>query len=237
MSSSSNGIGKRPGDATSASASTSTSTSDPYLTNDFFPLTQASNAILAALRADESAPDADLYRRIASSSNANSSTSTAAATATDSNGNNNQGHLYRSSSLVYNTNTNATTTGNTGNSIGITNTGSNANATRTNTTTADIQNTIHHENSIPLPPYLTNIIKETKLSSLMGILPEGNMVWVSVDDSLYIWEYGHGSLHGSHGNKKEDFVCFQVPSGQCVVSVGIVKPKPGTYILLLDCSF
>ena len=205
-----NGNGKRSGDAASLSAS------DPFVTNDFFPLNQASNAVLAALRADESSPDADLYRRIASSSN-----SSTAAAPYSTNGNNNQGHLY---------NTNATTTNSTTNS----NTNSNTNAT-TNTTKAEIHNTIHHENSIPLPPYLTNIIKETKLSSLMGILPQGNMVWVSVDDSLYIWEYGQGSLHG-HGNKKEDFVCFQVPSGQCVVSVGIVKPKPGTYhTLLLDC--
>ena len=88
---------------------------------------------------------------------------------------------------------------------------------------SEVYNTLSHTNSVPLPPYLTNIIKETKLSSLMGILPEGNMVWVSVDNSLYLWEYG--SLSG--GRKKEDFVCFKVPSGQCVVSVGIVKPKPG----------
>jgi hypothetical protein len=164
---------------------------DPFLANDFYPLKHAHNAIMAALRADESTPDADLYRRIASNSSNDSSQ--------------NQCHLYRSAGI---------------NPEGH---------ARQGTDAGDTHNTVHHENSIPLPPYLTNIIKETKLSSLMGMLPQGNMVWVSVDDALYIWEYG--SLNG--GRKKEDFVCFQVPSGQCVVSVGIVTPKPGKFVILL----
>jgi nuclear pore complex protein Nup155 len=162
---------------------------DPFLTNDFYPLNQAHNAILTALRADESAPDADLSRRIASSSSTSSDV---------------QGHTYRALQSA---------------------SGPNGAAARPEESmpAADVYSTLSHANSIPLPPYLTNVIKETKISSLMGILPEGNMVWVSVDGSLYLWEYG--SLSG--GRKKEDFVCFQVPSGQCVVSVGIVKPKPG----------
>ena len=194
-------------------STTNISRSDPFLSNDFYPLNQAHNAVLAALRADESAPDADLYRRIASNSDG-------------------QGHLYRtldSNGQHENVNTNA-----------------NANVPEpfngimsSPKPTADahhadahVYNALRHANSIPLPPYLTNIIKETKLSSLMGILPEGNMVWVSVDDSLYLWEYG--SLNG--GRKKEDFVCFRVPSGQCVVSVGIVKPKAGESLCLaLPC--
>ena len=46
----------------------SSTPTDPYLTNDFHPLSLASSEILASLRADESAPDADLYRRLISSS-------------------------------------------------------------------------------------------------------------------------------------------------------------------------
>jgi len=41
---------------------------DPYFQNDFYPLQRASSEILSALRTDESAPDADLYRRLISSS-------------------------------------------------------------------------------------------------------------------------------------------------------------------------
>ena len=204
----------------SASGKPQTQT-DPFLTNDFYPLNQAHNAVLAALRADESAPDADLYRRIASTSASISDV---------------QGNLYRTAQSADLPRGNGTGgvaqapgVGGTGTGTGMGSMGSMGinmgMMTQAKSPEGHVYNTLDHSSSIPLPPYLTNIIKETKLSSLMGILPEGNMVWVSVDDSLYLWEYG--SLNG--GRKKEDFVCFQVPSGQCVVSVGIVKPKPGMY--------
>ena len=107
-----------------------------------------------------------------------------------------------------------------------------------------------HQHSFPLPPYLTQLLKGTKISSLMGILPETNMVWVSIDDYLYLWEYdcqdglssssvsttvtGNDGINKVRGTASmtgggEDFVCFQVPSGQCVVSVGLVKPKLGEF--------
>mmetsp|Transcript_3141 Transcript_3141/g.5841 ORF Transcript_3141/g.5841 Transcript_3141/m.5841 type:complete len:1874 (+) Transcript_3141:94-5715(+) len=161
---------------------------DPYLSNDFYPLKQAHDAVIAALRADEAAPDSDLYRRITS----------VAATSSDS-----RSRLYQAI-------------------------GDDASFATSNINDGDFyHNTLSLKNSIPLPPYLRNIIKETKHSSLMGILPQGNMAWVSVDDSLYLWEYG--SLTNNSGCDKEDFVCFRTPSGQFVVSVGLVKPKPGVF--------
>ena len=191
--------------------------SDPFLSNDFYPLAQAHNAILTALRADESAPDADLSRRIASMSSGV------------------QGHTYRAlqsgsagDSTVNRNNATSNMNGN-GNLNGGAQLNGDSNVSVNTRADGHTFGTLNHTSSIPLPPYLTNIIKETKLSSLMGILPEGNLVWVSVDDSLYLWEYGNlgGGVGGTGGRKKEDFVCFQVPSGQCVVSVGIVRPKLG----------
>ena len=202
-----NGVGN------DASASNGNKSSiDPFLANDFYPLNQAHNAVLGAMRADESAPDADLSRRISSGSNATAASDI-------------QGHTYRTSQDRDHLSNGATSSERFGGAMptqmqGNVSVSANVNA---NLDKSEVYNTLSHTNSVPLPPYLTNIIKETKLSSLMGILPEGNMVWVSVDNSLYLWEYG--SLSG--GRKKEDFVCFKVPSGQCVVSVGIVKPKPG----------
>lgn len=168
--------------STESTFETTAASIDPFLSNDFYPLTQANASILSALRKDESDPNADLYRRIASSNTSM---------------HNSEAHSYTSHN---------------GSSNG-----------------PDIHHTMQYQQSIPLPPYLTNIVKETKLSSLMGILPEGDMVWVSVDDSLYIWEYGSVEK----GRKKEDFVCFQVPTGQCIVSVGIVRPKPGMFYIFI----
>jgi len=277
----------------SASASASASSSDPFLADDYYPLAQAHKAILAALRADETSPDADLYRRIASGSatgitisNFGTST-TGASTATTGTGTRAHDqyesvpHGYRSLSSTSNTVPNPTypllsTTPTTTPTTTTTAAASSINATHTATTASspsffmspkqqpsqmtsidpttnqltttkhmpNVHSTLNHATSIPLPPYLTNIIKETKLSSLMGILPDANMVWVSVDDALYLWEYdsslvvvsSSGGQYGSSssgssssGRYKEDFVCFKVPSGQCVVSVGIVPPKKGMF--------
>jgi nuclear pore complex protein Nup155 len=177
--------------------------SDPFLSNDFYPLKLAHDAVIAALRADESAPDSDLYKRI-----------TSVAPSADS-----RGHLYQA---LWDDETKGRD--DTLNSDKYPPNFGQSLASDNLNDAEYFHNTMSLKNSIPLPPYLRNIIQETRLSSLMGILPQGNMVWVSVDDSIYLWEYG--SLT-SGGSEKEDFVCFRVPSGQCVVSVGLVKPKLG----------
>ncbi|KAL7517683.1 hypothetical protein ACHAWF_000147, partial [Thalassiosira exigua] len=64
----SGGAPSTPGASSSSSASANAASSNPdsYLADDFLPLSLASDEILAALRADESDPDADLYRRLVS---------------------------------------------------------------------------------------------------------------------------------------------------------------------------
>lgn len=247
--------------------------SDPFLSDDFYPLAQAHKAILAALRADETSPDADLYRRIASGSTSMNSTSAKSSTtaAHDPYGSS-VSHGYRSlsstsSNTLQNQNPSLTPAATTASATtpsssfrhihsplgspsfmsprqsSLTRPSTDTTATETKDGTPlatrqvpNVHSTLNHAASIPLPPYLTNIIKETKLSSLMGILPDANMVWVSVDDALYLWEYDSSLVVGGRnsGRYKEDFVCFKVPSGQCVVSVGIVPPKKGMSFFFQD---
>ena len=176
---------------------------DPYLTDDFYPLKLANESILAALRADESSPDADLYKRLASTS-----TQTLSASSGD-------GMLLYSYLGGEHESSN-----NTMNGI------HEATSSSTPMSLTELNHKLTYSRSTPLPPYLINLMKDTKLSCLMGILPLGNMVWVSIDDALYLWQYGSGD---GTGRNKEDFVCFKVPSGQCVVSVGLVKPKAGVF--------
>ena len=132
--------------------------------DDFVPLQAAGKAILQALREDEAAPDADLYRRIISSGSGS--------------------HLYFKSTAV-----------------------------------------VAHQTSIPLPPFLVEQLQTTRISSLMGILPEAGLLWMSVDDVLYLWK-----PDDVLGPSLNDLCSFVMPSGQCVVSVGLVKPKIGTDI-------
>lgn len=139
-----------------------------YWNDDFTPLEAAGKAVLAALRSDEAAPDADLYRRIVSSGSGS--------------------HLYYPTDPKF---------------PGA---------------------TMKHIRSAPLPPYLAQQLQTTRVSSLMGLLPEADLVWMSVDEKLFIWSSNTAGVPGG----MEDFCSFTVPTGQCIVSVGLVKPKKGT---------
>jgi len=173
------------------------SSTDPFTADPFFPLKEASSEILAALRADEASPDADLFRRIAHSSNSYESAKDAA-----------NAFDYRISPATLE-----------------------KISPLSQKPAADISHvhrSIQHVKSIPLPQQLAlKLAAETKLCSLMGTFPDAQLVWVSLDNTLYIWEY---ETHGNSTNARQDFVAFTVPTGQCVVSVGLVPPKPGEYI-------
>ena len=90
-----------------------------------------------------------------------------------------------------------------------------------------------HSRTVPLPPLLARELSATRLSSLMGLLPQAGLAWLSVDERLYVWSYdaalrGRGGGGGDDGST-EDFCSYAVPSGQCIVSVGLVRPKKGEY--------
>eukprot|EP00980_Cylindrotheca_fusiformis_P001997 scaffold443_cov125-Cylindrotheca_fusiformis.AAC.46 len=76
-----------------------------------------------------------------------------------------------------------------------------------------------HAQSIPLPPFLQEQLSKAKMSSMMGLLPEAELAWMTVDDRIYLWTYTR-SADG-------EFLFFQVPSRQPIVSVGIAPPKEG----------
>ena len=85
-----------------------------------------------------------------------------------------------------------------------------------------------HSRTVPLPPLLAREMSTTRLSSLMGLLPQAGLAWMSVDERLYVWSYdaalrGYGGGHDD--GSAEDFCSYAVPSGQCIVSVGLVRPK------------
>ena len=259
---------------------------DPYLKNDFHPLSLASSEILTALRADESAPDADLYRRLISSSGVgahryhvvtgendgcgevdqtSSSSSSRGAESSSSSTNN----TPRQTSD--NNNTSSSSLGIHGNVIGsplgllrTRRTPSSSSRSSTNND-ASIQSSLSaqsktskpptsylkHTKSLPIPNKLATQAQNAQLSSLMGLLPEANLVWMTCDDTLFLWSYkkfdnngnsdssdssswsssiiGGPSTPRNNNNTEEDYCSFTVPSGQCIVSIGLVKPKHGVF--------
>lgn len=130
--------------------------------DDFVPLESAGKAVLAALREEESAADADLYRRI---------------TAT-----NTGSHLYFPES------------------------------------SSPVSLRWKHLHSEPLPSFLVQQLRSAQYHSFMGLFTPASLAWMSVDHKLYLWSFRY---------QDGSFSCFDVPSRQSIVSVGLVKPKKG----------
>jgi len=101
-------------------------------------------------------------------------------------------------------------------------------------TTSTPTTVFEHHHSIPLPSHLSKLISSVKVASLMGLLPEANLAWMSVDETLYIWAYDteengiwSPSKRINSNSRMEDFCTFVLPSKRNIVSVGLVRPKKG----------
>lgn len=150
--------------------------------------------MLREMRGDEAAPDADLYRRITNSGGGGGGMSSSGST-----------------------------------TVG----GGATTSTPTNTTDTKSHNYFHqescssshisHSRSVPLPPFLAQQLEQAKISTYMGLFPQAELSWLTVDDKLYLWSYNtsHNSMD------PQDFSWFTVPSHRPIVSVGLVPPKQG----------
>jgi len=88
---------------------------------------------------------------------------------------------------------------------------------------------IEHLKFLSFPNFLKDELNKAKFSSLKGLMAEANLAWLSVDDKVFIWSYDEcnsNEINGCHGG---DFCSFTSPSGQCIVSVGIVPAKAGVF--------
>lgn len=81
-----------------------------------------------------------------------------------------------------------------------------------------------HERSVPLPPYMAKELQNVKTISLMGLLTEAGLAWLTVDDKLFLWPYAV-----QDAREGPSFISFQAPNGQCVLSVGLATPPKGLF--------
>ncbi|KAL3925645.1 MAG: hypothetical protein SGILL_000273 [Bacillariaceae sp.] len=189
---------------------------DEYWQDDFRPLRDAGKGILAVLRRDEMSTHGDLYRRIISST-----TSTASTNNGDAETNPAHHYFYPGSS-------------------------SNNNGSSESDKTFEIdgkESTIHHMGTIPLPPALAEKRKKVKMSTMMGLFPQGQLAWLTIDDTVYLWSY-NSSLDGTsdgaaEAGRSSQMMEFQMPSKQTILSVGLAKPKPGKNLSsqMFACAF
>ncbi|CAJ1953445.1 unnamed protein product [Cylindrotheca closterium] len=68
-----------------------------------------------------------------------------------------------------------------------------------------------HAQSMPLPSFLQEKLAKAKQYSMMGLFPEAELAWLTIDDSIYLWTFTR-SADG-------ELLYFQVPSQQPIVSV------------------
>jgi nuclear pore complex protein Nup155 len=189
---------------------------DEYWKDDFTPLHAAGQAVLHALREDEAAPDADLYRRITHSGSGSHLYFPAQS-------NDGHGHGHGSNgSNGGSTSGRGRGHGMSGMSMSAPNASMNMNM---NTAPPVPVVTMKHIRSVPLPKFLAEKLKTTKSHSLMGLLSQAKLAWMSVDHTVYLW-----SFHATETATGSTFCSFAVPSGQCIIAVGLVRPKKGTYL-------
>src|SRR5437762_12795435 len=83
---------------------------------------------------------------------------------------------------------------------------------------------------------------ETQLTTQMGLFPEIQRAYITVDNRLYLWNYLNGyPLFVSNLIRSEDFQSFS-DSSQTLLAVRLIPPRPGvflpsiTYLLALCTS-
>lgn len=81
------------------------------------------------------------------------------------------------------------------------------------------QQQLQQRNFIPIPPSILDAFREAQYSSLMGLIPEIDHAWITVDDKLFLWDYRSPS----------DFSFFEGMS-DVIVSVGLAVPQPQVFL-------
>ncbi|KAL7580131.1 hypothetical protein ACA910_012889 [Epithemia clementina (nom. ined.)] len=164
---------------------------EEFWKDDYRPLRWAGKAILQALRDDEQAPDADLYRRL-----------------TESNENS---HLYfQSDSSLFAPQSNSATP-----------MPGRSNAENVGAAPSPPTICLKHRQSLPLPPLLTDALKQQRTCSYMGLLLPVGLAWMTVDEKLF--------LFSSEDPSQRSIERFENPRKQPILAVALVKPKPGVF--------
>ncbi|XP_041357627.1 nuclear pore complex protein Nup155-like [Gigantopelta aegis] len=70
----------------------------------------------------------------------------------------------------------------------------------------------------PLPPLVVQEFGRVQCNFLMGLFPEIERAWLTIDSDIYVWKYEDGS----------DLAFFD-GLNETILSTGLVKPKPGIF--------
>jgi hypothetical protein len=74
---------------------------------------------------------------------------------------------------------------------------------------------------IPLPRQILSLYRQVHNASYMGILPEINRAWITIDNRLYLWNYENPEQYTEYEGLDDSDV---------IVSVALSAPKPGIFL-------
>ncbi|XP_060525435.1 nuclear pore complex protein Nup155 isoform X2 [Cylas formicarius] len=77
---------------------------------------------------------------------------------------------------------------------------------------------IRNVSNVPLPPEIIDHFSHVQCHCMMGLFPEINRAWLTVDSDIYIWTYEENTDLAYFDGINETILC-----------VGLVKPKPGVF--------
>mmetsp|Transcript_24760 Transcript_24760/g.36519 ORF Transcript_24760/g.36519 Transcript_24760/m.36519 type:complete len:1559 (+) Transcript_24760:131-4807(+) len=77
---------------------------------------------------------------------------------------------------------------------------------------------LEHKAFIPMPVSITEQYDRVSCASFMGILPEINRAWITVDSRLYLWDYMNPSDYLQYDGLNE-----------VIVSIGLAVPRAGVF--------
>lgn len=87
---------------------------------------------------------------------------------------------------------------------------------------------LHLRSVVPLPPAFVAQYSSFQYKSFMGLFPEIGRAWLTADTRLFLWSYGEDAvLRGAPA--ADDFYSFD-GFDQIIVSVALVRPRPGVFI-------
>lgn len=84
---------------------------------------------------------------------------------------------------------------------------------------------VRHLSSQPLPPTFISQYSNVRFKSFMGLFPQINRAWLTVDSNLFLWSYSP-SGQPSPGSDLYVYEGFS----QIIVSVALVSPRPGVFV-------
>lgn len=79
----------------------------------------------------------------------------------------------------------------------------------------------------PLPSTFIEQTQRVQYRSFMGLFPQIQCAWLTVDSNLFLWSYDLQDGHGTH--RSSDLYVYEGIT-QVIVSVAVVAPRPGVFV-------